>query len=138
MVTHVTFQSNLSKLRWKVFVFYFTWNFSYVLTLLHFAHVYVNLYKIYDSHTERTSKLAGKDVKKAFINKQLELRANISSRIGQAHIVRCFLLFIAKSPGMKHKYHYQRPVWEFTLAKLTNIYIYICKIRIDCMHPCEL
>ena len=43
-----------------LFLFYFTWNFSYVLTLLHFAHVCVNLYKIYDSHTERTSKLVGK------------------------------------------------------------------------------
>ena len=46
-----------------LFLFYFTWNFSYILTLLHFAHVCVNLYKIYDSHTERTSKLAVKDVK---------------------------------------------------------------------------
>ena len=71
----------------KYFLFYFTWNFSYMhaksaisqqvvhssfqsnildrkLTLLHFAHVCINLYKIYESHRERTSKFAVKDVRK--------------------------------------------------------------------------
>ena len=73
----------------KYFLFYFTWNFSYnhaksaisqqvvyssfqsnilvrKLTLLHFAHVCVNLYKIYDSHRERTSKLAVKTLESIY------------------------------------------------------------------------
>ena len=69
------------------FLFDFTWTFSYIhaksaisqqvvyssyqskmlvriLTLLHFAHVCVNLYKIYENHQDRTSKFAVKDVRK--------------------------------------------------------------------------
>ena len=94
----------------KYFLVYFTWNFSCIhaksaisqqvvyssfqsnilvrkLTLLPFAHVCVNLYKIYESHRERSSKLAVKDVRKKFINNQLELRAQISSRIDKVYIV---------------------------------------------------
>ena len=77
----VIFQS----LAGKYFLFYLTWNFSYInskignftsscsfqsnilvgqLTLLNCAHVCVILYQIYESHRERTSKLAVKDVRK--------------------------------------------------------------------------
>ena len=39
------------------------------LTLLYFAHVRVNLYKVYESHRERTSKLAVEDVRKHLLLK---------------------------------------------------------------------
>ena len=88
IVTHVTFQSNLSKVRWKIFFILCNMEFQLYkceksvisqqvvycsfqsnilvmkLILLHFAHVCVNLYKIYESHRERTSKLAVIDVRK--------------------------------------------------------------------------
>ena len=79
----------------SIFFFFFFYFVLRKLTLLHFAHVCVNRYKLHESHRDRTSKLAA-------INKQLELRLHISSIVGQVNILCCVLLFNGKSPGMYH------------------------------------
>ena len=70
------------------------------LTVLYFTNVCVHLYKIYESHREKTSKLAVKDVRKHLLKHSLELRAQVSSTIGQLYVSCGFLLFKGKSPGM--------------------------------------